>query len=355
MRARSLLSILFATVFLPAGTTGFAGSPLTLTLGGSQHIFAYDREVDDKLTPFGAVEFRFTERWAGEFWYATGETDGDNGFDADIDRWHLNALYYLRSSGGLHPYLAIGGGQLERDWDLPGGALSEVDEEANVGAGAHYFLSDNVSLHGDVRYLFGFDDSTYDFTLSLGVAYRFGAAPKAARAAAPRAAPEVAPRAAPAPEPQRPDSDGDGVHDDMDDCPGTASGSRVDARGCEIKVTRVASIRLLVQFEFDKDEVREHHFADIEDLADFLKRFDDIYVDIEGHTDSIGSLDYNLELSRRRANAVVEILVNEYGIPAHRLKGKGYGESRPIATNDTAEGRAANRRAMATLEVEYEE
>ena len=101
--------------------------------------------------------------------------------------------------------------------------------------------------------------------------------------------------------------------------------------------------------------LQERYFSDLGELADFLKRFDDVQVDVEGHTDSIGPEDYNQQLSQRRAQAVVDLLVNQHGIAPARLEAKGFGESQPVASNDTAEGRAENRRVMATLEVEYEE
>ncbi|MFU8765992.1 MAG: OmpA family protein, partial [Haliea sp.] len=151
------------------------------------------------------------------------------------------------------------------------------------------------------------------------------------------------------------DSDGDGVTDDRDKCPGTAPGTRVDADGCPLPVAQVASIKLKVNFDFDSSVVKEHYFADISELAAFLKRFDDLQVQVEGHTDSVGPENYNQQLSQRRAQAVVDLLVNQHGIAVNRLEAIGYGEARPVATNDTADGRAENRRVMATLEVEYKE
>jgi len=178
------------------------------------------------------------------------------------------------------------------------------------------------------------------------LSYRFGAPEKPMTAAA-----------APAPAPQRLDSDGDGVYDDMDECPNTPPNTEVDARGCERiaapEVAQVASVKLLINFDFDKTVVKEQYMADIKGLADFLKRFDDMQVDIEGHTDSMGPDEYNQGLSQRRAKAVRDVLVNDFGIASSRIEAKGYGESRPVATNDTADGRAQNRRVMATLEVEY--
>ena len=110
-----------------------------------------------------------------------------------------------------------------------------------------------------------------------------------------------------------------------------------------------------VNFPFDSTEVQERYFNDIAELAAFLRRFDDLQVDVEGHTDSVGGDVYNQQLSQRRAEAVVDLLVNEHGIARERLSPVGYGETRPVASNDTADGRAENRRVMATLEVEFEE
>jgi OOP family OmpA-OmpF porin len=254
----------------------------------------------------------------------------------------MGALYYLQPRGKFHPYLAGGGGQLKRDWDVPNGNLDGTDEEANFGAGAHWFLSDNFSLRADTRYLFGFEDDTSDFTVSLGLSYRFGAP-------APRPEPRPAPEPEPEPEPQPVDSDGDGVMDPDDACPGTPRGTKVDERGCEVRFVRGESVQLQVNFAFDSDAVDTSYLDDIQALAEFMKRHTDVVADIEAHTDSMGPEAYNMGLSQRRAESVIEVLTEQYGIPGNRLVPRGYGESRPIADNDTEEGRAANRRVMASL------
>ena len=71
---------------------------------------------------------------------------------------------------------------------------------------------------------------------------------------------------------------------------------------------------------------------------------------IEGHTDSSGAAAYNQSLSEKRAASVRDYLVNQADVDAARLTSRGYGETRPIATNDTAEGRAQNRRVSAVVE-----
>lgn len=64
---------------------------------------------------------------------------------------------------------------------------------------------------------------------------------------------------------------------------------------------------------------------------------------MEGHTDNIGSADYNMDLSARRASAVRDVLVNKLKVPAAQLQSKGYGLTRPVESNATVEGRAHNR------------
>ena len=84
-------------------------------------------------------------------------------------------------------------------------------------------------------------------------------------------------------------------------------------------------------------------------MADFLAEYITAKAVIEGHTDSQGSESYNQKLSFKRANSVRDYLIANYGIAPHRLTAEGYGESRPIADNKTAEGRQRNRRVVAVF------
>jgi len=86
-------------------------------------------------------------------------------------------------------------------------------------------------------------------------------------------------------------------------------------------------------------------------VADFLKANPETIVEIAGHTDSMGEADYNQLLSQRRAEAVAERLTGPLGVDPERVNTKGYGEEAPIASNDTAEGRAANRRVEARIQI----
>lgn len=112
----------------------------------------------------------------------------------------------------------------------------------------------------------------------------------------------------------------------------------------------VVRVELDVKFDFDKAQVKPESYGDIKALADFMKQFPATTTVVEGHTDSVGSDAYNQKLSERRAHAVREVLVNQYGVEGSRVNAVGYGETRPVADNATAEGRAINRRVEAGVE-----
>ncbi|MFK7886056.1 MAG: OmpA family protein [Gammaproteobacteria bacterium] len=138
------------------------------------------------------------------------------------------------------------------------------------------------------------------------------------------------------------DSDGDGVLDNRDRCPSTAKGARVDVNGCEFK----EEIRLPgVTFETNSATLTSQSLSVLNDAAETLKRNSDVRVESQGHTDSQGAAAYNLSLSQRRAEAVRDYLVTR-GAAAGNITAKGYGETAPIAGNDSAAGRAQNRRVV---------
>lgn len=109
-------------------------------------------------------------------------------------------------------------------------------------------------------------------------------------------------------------------------------------------------VELDVKFDFDKAQVKPESYGDIKNLADFMGQYPQTTTVVEGHTDSVGSDAYNQNLSERRANAVRDVLVNQYGVGAERVNAVGYGESRPVADNATDSGRAVNRRVEAEVE-----
>lgn len=138
------------------------------------------------------------------------------------------------------------------------------------------------------------------------------------------------------------DGDSDGVVDRLDECPDSAAGVQVDIRGCEIK----DEINLLgVNFESNSDRLLPGATEVLDDAAATLRKNPSIRVEVEGHTDSDGAAAYNESLSARRATTVRDYLVTR-GVDENRMTVRGYGESRPIADNTTATGKAQNRRVV---------
>lgn len=124
------------------------------------------------------------------------------------------------------------------------------------------------------------------------------------------------------------DSDKDGVYDSFDKCPNGPKGFVVDKDGCEV------SVSLMINFDTNKSIVKEQYFGEIEKVANFMKVYPNIKVEIAGHTDIRGSREKNLKLSQDRANAVMEILVNKY-VDKSRVSAKGYGPDKPIGCSYT--------------------
>ena len=111
----------------------------------------------------------------------------------------------------------------------------------------------------------------------------------------------------------------------------------------------VPTLRLNIQFDHDKHNIKPEFRSEVTKAAEFLAQYPGMEAFIEGHTDSNGTDTYNQQLSQRRANTVREALIRDYRVDPNRLKAVGYGESRPIADNNTAEGRYTNRRVMVVI------
>ncbi|MFC3561954.1 DUF6089 family protein [Pedobacter jamesrossensis] len=158
------------------------------------------------------------------------------------------------------------------------------------------------------------------------------------------------------------DTDGDGVADKLDKCPGTPSGTVVDGSGCPLKTPEKVVEKVVVteedrkvvneaiknlEFDLGKATIRSKSYASLNRVAALLvqKNFS---LKLAGHTDNTGSKALNLRLSKERAESVKAYLVSQ-GANASRIEATGYGMGQPIATNKTAAGRQKNRRVEFTL------
>ena len=272
----------------------------------------------------------------------------DSAGDADLYGFGLDALFFpARDTFPIYGILGAAWGKKEVGFSSINGQSVGDDADADfldAGVGYMYTLNDyGLKVRAEYRYRYttvdsadvlgaGYEDARYDdHILSVGLQVPIGAPP-------------TAPAPAPAPEPVGPqDSDGDGVIDANDQCPGTPRGTEVDARGCPIE--KKAPIVLKgVTFEFDSSKLTAQATNRLDNVVDALEASPDVNFRIDGYTDSIGTDRYNLDLSQRRVDSVRSYLMN-HGITSSRITGtQGHGESNPVATNETAAGRAQNRR-----------
>ena len=368
---RSILCLCFAFAqAIPAFSETYEHG-LTISPSFGRIYFDNDRQLDDTNIVSIGLGYQFTPNFELEMTYAENKTDihDANNHHIDYSHYRLDGLFNLVTGPKFTPYLALGAGQHNFESSTTDDNLNFL----NFGFGAKAWLSNNVAVRADLREFINtedqFGEKPRDTALTVGLTYAFGRGPVA----------KEVPPVAPAP-PIRKDSDGDGVYDDedlcpmtligatvdktgcipdldgdgvinsKDQCPNTSVGAKVDHMGCYIVLTDIEEINLKINFPNDSFTVPSEYMDDIEAVADFMDTYPLTEVILEGHTDSIGSAAYNKELSRNRAIAVGQILIDTFGIHRDRVSFVGYGEADPVAENSTAEGRAENRRVVAMIQ-----
>lgn len=234
------------------------------------------------------------------------------------------------------------------------------DTIGNLGLGARYLVNDALALRGEARAIHNFDNKWWEGLALAGVEVTLGG----------RLSPTV-----PVPPQRTPieapvevdevdvvvldevvvDSDMDGVPDNLDACPGTPRNLVVDARGCPIPldIQEALNMELRVFFDNDKTAIKPQYRQEIAKVAEAMREYPNAVASIEGHASKNSkrsSAKYNQRLSEARATAVKSMLTNEFGVAPNRLSTVGYGFDRPIASNDTKEGQAQNRRVYAKIQ-----
>ena len=243
---------------------------------------------------------------------------GANAGHDDVDVLSLNAMIWLSNSDASNwrPYVLFGANQY--DFQDSSNLVLDHDDRSTqlmVGVGMGTRFSHGLEFRADLRGMAGHDEDGEDLGVQFSLNKVFGSKSAApASVAAPVAAPVVAE-----------------VEPEVE------------------QEVRTITVRLNVEFEFNKDTVLAIYGDQLDAIAAAMKAHDDIDLVLEGHTDSRGADQYNMSLSDRRAVAVKAKLVEDYGIPAARISAVGYGETRPIADNDSEEGRARNRRVVGEM------
>lgn len=145
------------------------------------------------------------------------------------------------------------------------------------------------------------------------------------------------------------DDDKDGVINIRDKCANTPTTAAVDNYGCHKSNSKLLSIELKILFVSSRFEVRPRYYGEVKKLADFMRNNPQSSVVIEGHTDDVGNELLNQTLSQNRAQAIADILITTFRIAKSRVKAIGYGESRPVTSNETSQGQTQNRRVVAEV------
>ncbi len=329
--------------FPAAGFSQEVDNRFNINAGIVNYLFNSDKNQDDDIGYQLGFEFPLTERFSGTIQHFEVESDVLNSpLETDVSLLHAGINYNFDQISGWQPYVGVGIGKHR----FEGTGLAGFDRESlDINLGMKYFFTDNWMGKFEAMMVNPGGSLDEDFLLGASIAYVFGSRNE-------RPAPAPAARPTPAPQPVQPeDSDGDGVVDANDRCPNTNRNLAVDANGCVILDDEQRNQTLEINFDFDQAIVKDEYQDEIEEFADFMHEYNNTRATIEGHTDSVGTDEYNQALSERRANAVRNELIMRYGIAASRLTAIGFGESQPVASNNTAAGRAQNRRIDADVSV----
>ncbi len=361
--ATAMSGVLLSTQGVMADDHGDQRSTFEAYLGAAQTFFDDDRNLDDMTSVEGGLELPLTEALSLEGWLGMGDADAETGSASnDAERYSLGLLYHF-SNEATRPFISLAGTHLEFE---PQSGDANDESLAQLGLGVKHYYDNNIVMRAEALAMNSIDNEVTDMGIRLAIGYAFGRdsmpapAPKPVVERAPepkpepkpvvKAAPQPEPKPAPKPEPVPVDSDGDGVFDNADQCADTPSQFKVDAAGCPIMLMEKVSIELRVNFRTNSADISPESFAEIKQVADFMNQYDGTKVTVEGHTDDRGRDAYNKSLSQKRADAVKQVLIDEFRIAPSRIEAIGYGEERPIADNSTAEGRALNRRVVGVIE-----
>jgi len=341
-----LLSLVVASTLIFAGQGDYK-SELSLTVGGVKPEGNLDLENQLNLgLRFGVyVEDKIFDMVEAGFERASSVDYKNSNEDTNINRFFVNVIkeYDLSKETALYGLVGMG-------YENYRNPQFENDDDGFVqyGVGVKQWLTDTFALKAEVRHgiTFGGDNNLF---YNVGFVIPFGKKvkeempiksepivvvnkPESAVEAEQKSVVEQAPR----------DDDNDGVINKKDACLSTPAGRVVNANGC-MKV-----ITLRVNFGFDKATIPNSYDSLLNETADFMQANRAYKVELQGHTDSKGTVAYNQALSERRALAAKNAL-SALGVNKDRISTIGYGESKPVASNKTEEGRAENRRVEASF------
>ncbi|MEI6214351.1 MAG: outer membrane beta-barrel domain-containing protein [Desulfuromonadales bacterium] len=329
------LRVVLAACILATATTAFGGVKaeqfsVTPVIGG----YSFDSGQHLKTSPLFGLRagYNFSENFGVEALFDFVGTEKTKVDDVvNMYRYGAEMLYHFMPETNFVPYLAAGFSGITLNGP---GIGSKARGAFDYGIGAKYFVNDSFALRGDIRHIITrYDSSTHNnVEYTLGAHFPFGAVAPAVKPVEPPAAKPIEPPAAkpvepPAAKPVEPPA---------------AKPAEPAAEGVQRFCNKPAVIN--ITFDTDKSDIKPDFLKDLNKLGEFLKEFPRSKGEIAGHTDNVGSKGYNDKLSLRRANSVKNYLGKSFSVAPERIKTKGFGYSKPVASNDTEEGRAQNRR-----------
>jgi len=358
MIKHKITSIALGATLLAGSVTVNAETPTGFYAGPTVGYFFFDDETSNNAEDgvyYGlGLGYQISKNFAIELNYSRLGSEMTNslldndriprvaGQDLDLDLFRVDGIFNLDFASAWAPYLAIGYARFEQDPQF-----GDDDDMINAGLGIRRALTPAISLRADARAFYNFDNEEVDYAANLGVFYVFGAKAPAPVIEAPVETAAV--------DPCTLDDDGDGVNNCDDKCSDTPAGSDVETTGCRI-LEVPKEIELKVLFDTNEAIVRSEYYEEIKQVADFMAQYPSTSTEIQGHTDSRGKSSYNEGLSQRRADAVLDVLINEYQINPSRIRAVGYGENQLLVSPEvTDEDYQMNRRVIARIETVVKE
>ena len=373
MKLNKIALALFAITAAPlAANAGVTISPLLLGYHYSEGASDEQAETmgagglykENGLYAGAALGVELTPSTQFQVEYGVSNTDAVNdagtiSLDAEQEMISGNFLIGTEEFTGytdnaFKPYVLVGAGQSKIEVEDAAGnfVTGSKDTIGNLGLGAMYRINDALSLRGEARAIHNFDQNWWEGMALAGLEVVLGGHLAPTVAVPPMQEPLVVTAPVVVVVESDLDSDGDGVPDSIDACPGTPMNVVVDERGCPVQVDIEDTLKmeLRVFFDNDKSTIKNQYKPEIAKVAEKMREYPNSVASIEGHASKTGpSAAYNQRLSDARAVAVKSMLTNEFGIAPNRLSTVGYGYDRPIADNNTEEGRAMNRRVFAII------
>ena len=367
-----LTIILMLTAVVTVAHAEVKAGSVSITPFAGGYVFERNQDLKETAVYGLRAGYNFTKNIGleGYFSYLQTEIQDQSQWEPwqDVYSFGIEGLYHFMPESRLVPFIAIGFGGIyySKGFNYINSSYGDDFEASqytvDYGAGLKFFLTDDIALRADVRDVIPLNGTKgnpdyfhNNLLVTLGINFAFGGEKKIVEAKVeepkveepkveeppppvveqkvePPPPPVVEQKVEPPPPPI--------VEQKVEPPPVVAPAPVIIEKGRQ---------KLNVKFNFDNSTIKKGYYKDINNLTKVMKNYPDLKVVIEGHTDSVGNAAYNKKLSQKRAYAVKKYMVAK-GIGATRIKARGFGKDKPIASNKTNKGRKKNRRVEAAVD-----